>query len=123
MARGILTNKGPLSGAGGGLVSLWQEGSEQLRLLQAQSISEQPVNCLDWNRDKPGSRELVTSRPSTLVVYMLKKNIDRKRNYTCCSLLYLKFRFNQNQDCLFANLFWLALKLVLDPVSFVARRN
>jgi hypothetical protein len=36
------------------VVSLWQETGDKLQLLQSQSISEQPVNCLDWNRDKPG---------------------------------------------------------------------
>ena len=43
-----------IAGAGGGVVSLWQETGDKLQLLQSQSISEQPVNCLDWNRDKPG---------------------------------------------------------------------
>jgi len=41
-------------GSGGGLLSIWREGTDEIELLQTQALAEQPVCALDWCPDKKG---------------------------------------------------------------------
>ncbi|XP_023319603.1 WD repeat-containing protein 92 [Eurytemora carolleeae] len=43
-----------LTGSGGGLLSIWREGTDEIELLQTQALAEQPVCALDWCPDKKG---------------------------------------------------------------------
>ena len=43
-------------GSGGGLLSIWREGTDEIELLQTQALAEQPVCALDWCPDKKGKK-------------------------------------------------------------------
>ena len=45
-----------IEGSGGGILSVWKEHTDKLKLLQSQAISEQPVAALDWSPDKKGMK-------------------------------------------------------------------
>jgi hypothetical protein len=83
-----------IAGAGGGVVSLWQETGDRLQLLQSQSISEQPVNCLDWNRDKPGE-------PVPLRKYCSFSSLDDIfKIYTLLTLMEMALLTTMFRSCL-----------------------
>ena len=65
-------------GSGGGLLSIWREGTDEIELLQTQALAEQPVCALDWCPDKKGKIYYFITLKNYCFLIIFKRNVFAK---------------------------------------------